>query len=145
MPDAKTPRHTGPRTYECAEDITGGKLCEARAGGLIAHARPGSLNALGVAATDGTTPDSHRTTTLDVSGVPTATATYLRTRVELIHNGREVEVTYAAAAAFGDKLKAATDGDVTPMQPGDDPRALVGTCTQPRGVPAGAKGWMGTA
>ena len=57
-------------------------------------------------------------------------------RAALAYGGDEVPVTYAADAVFGDKLKAAAAGTVTPFVSGTDtdPALIVGTCTQPEGV-----------
>lgn len=144
MPGIVVTRKTGPRSFPCAATVVGGKVCEARANGRVAHATAGSLKTLGVATADGVAAESIETGPTTVNGRPTVNAAPLPTRVGLAHSGDEVPVTYAAPAAFGDRLKAAADGNVTPMAAGDDPRMCVGTCTQPEGVIANAVGSMRT-
>ncbi|MGH8938619.1 MAG: hypothetical protein ACRDV2_04635, partial [Actinomycetes bacterium] len=57
----------------------------------------------------------------------------LGTRVA-VAKGVEVPVKYAAAAAFGDKLVAASNGRVTPAGATPDARTIVGECTELAGV-----------
>lgn len=148
-------RKGGPPSYTPAEQILGGQVVEARAAGRIGVAADGSVRALGVALTDGINPEA-------VSGVPTVVngreilvAAVLPTVVAVSNSGDEVPVTYAEPAAFGDKLAAAANGRVR-LWRGVDPdgagalttdlaSAIVGTCTAPAGVAAGAVGLMRTA
>ena len=65
---------------------------------------------------------------LDVSVLPDYTAVY---------SGVDIHVTYAAAATFGALLMAAASGQVTPFT-GTTYSQIVGRCTQPGGVAAGA-------
>ncbi len=139
---------TGPRTYVPGEAILGGQLVEARAvvGGIgrIGVAAAGSFKVLGVALTDATTPELRTTTPTTVNGRPLLDAAQLPVNVAVAYGGDEVPVTYAAAAAFGDKLIAAALGQVTPAGIDPDARSVVGTCTAPLGVAAGAVGLMRT-
>jgi hypothetical protein len=52
----------------------------------------------------------------------------------------ETLVTYAGAATFGQLLIAAANGQVTPAGAAPDVRTIVGRCTAPAGVGAGAVG-----
>lgn len=136
---------TGPRTYTPAEAITGGQLVEARAASRVGVAAAGSVKVLGVALTDAINPEAVSTTPTVVNGRPVLNAAALPTLVPVAYAGDEAPVTYAAAAAFGDKLIAAANGQVTPAGLNPDPRSIVGTCTAPAGVAAGAVGLMRTA
>ena len=138
---------TGPVTYVPAvgTTITGGQLVEGRAGGRIGVAAAGSTKVLGVAITDAISPEALVTTPAVVNGRPTLTAAALPQNVGVVSNGIEVPVTYAAAAAFGDPLVAAANGQVTPAGATPDARTIVGKCTALAGVAAGAVGLMRTA
>lgn len=143
---------TGPRTYVPAVGVTilGGQVVEARAGGRVGPCADGSLVVLGVALTDAIAPEDLTTTpvagTLNAAGLPTNTA--------VAYGGDEVPVTFNEAAAFGAKLAAAangrvrlfraTDPDGTGALIADVASALIGTCTTPAGVAAGAVGLMRT-
>lgn len=145
---------TGPRTFIPVEAILGGQLVEARAAGRIGVAAAGSLKVLGVAVTDATSPELTVTTPTTVNGRQVLNTALLPTNVGVAYGGIEVPVTYAAAAAFGDRLIAAAGGQVTPMPVAsaapttadvNNGRALVGVCTAPAGVAAAAVGLMRTA
>ena len=133
-------RKTGPKSYPCVQATTGGQLVEGRAtsGGGVGPAAAGSAKVLGVALNDAVT----TLITDPVNGVlDTAPA---GTRVN-VGKGVEVPVTYAAAAALGDKLIAAANGQVTPAGATPDARTIVGECTELAGVSAGgtvAKAWI---
>lgn len=139
---------TGPRTYVPAEPILGGQLLEARAAvggiGRVGVAAAASLKVLGVALTDAQAPEAVVTTPVVVAGRPVLNAAILPTTVATAYAGIEVPVTYVAAAAFGEKLIAAALGQVTPAGATPDARTIVGTCTAPLGVAAGAVGLMRT-
>jgi hypothetical protein len=143
---------TGPRTYVPAvgENIVGGQLVEARAGGRIGVAAAGSMKVLGVALTDAIAPEARSTEATIVNGRPLLDAATLPVNVAVAYGGDEVPVTYAAAAAFGDKLVVgATAGQVAPAAPVGtdttvDARRVVGICSAPAGVAAGAVGLMRT-
>lgn len=146
----------GPRTYTPVEPILGGQLVEGRAAGLaiagqggsggpIGVAAAGSLKVVGVAITDGQSPNAVVTTPVMVGGRSVLNAAILPTSVAVAYGGIEVPVTYAAAATFGDLLIAAANGQVTPAGATPDARTIVGRCTAPAGVAAGAVGLMRTA
>lgn len=132
---------TGPQTYIPADNavILGGQLVEAAANGRIAVAAAGSTTVLGVALGDAQAPEDLVTsTTTGADGRPVLNVAQLPTSVAVAYGGNEVKVTYAAAAAFGQKLIAAANGQVTPAGATPDARTIVGICTQPGGVAAGA-------
>ncbi len=147
---------SGPKTFTPAENITGGQVVEARAAGRIGVAAEGSLRVLGVALTDAQSPESVVTTTTTVNGRPVLNAAILPTNVGVAYGGIEVPVTYDVAAAFGDDLVATTAGRVRPYRFTDpdgagplvadtNPALIIGRCTAPAGVAAGAVGLMRTA
>lgn len=144
MPGIPVTRKTGPRSFVPAETITGGQLVEARAASRVGVAAAGSFKVLGVAIADAVTPESFQSGTTVVNGRDTLNAAPLPNRVALAYGGDEVPVVYVAAAAFGDKLIAAAAGQVTPAGLTPDARTIVGTCTVPEGVAAGAVGLMRT-
>lgn len=140
---------TGPTSYTPAELILGGQVVEARAASRVGVAAAGSLKALGVAVVDSINPEAVVTDSVVVNGRPTLNAAILPTVCPVAHSGIDVPVTYAAAAAFGDKLICAANGQVAPpvLAAGATPdaRAIVGTCSAPAGVAAGAVGLVRTA
>ncbi len=134
------PRFTdGPRTYEAVEVVTGGQLVEARAGGIdnpgAGVAGAGSNKVLGVAQKDanpqGGQPAAPAAGVLDVTLAPREFA--------VIADGF-VPCTYAAAAAYGDRLIAAANGQVTPAGAAPDARQIVGRCEEKGGVVLGGVG-----
>ncbi|AYB69350.1 scaffolding protein [Mycobacterium phage Gravaillia] len=143
-------RKAGPRTFTPAATkfIRGGRVVEATTGGRIQEAAAGSVRTLGVALTDAIAPEDVVTTpTTDAHGRPVTALYGLPTTVAVADAGIEVKVTYAANANFGDRLVAAANGTVTPAGEDVDPRAIVGKCTEPKGVVVGtnAVGLMETA
>lgn len=134
----------GPKSFQPAEQILGGQLVEARAASRVGVAGAGSLKVLGVALTDGVNPEAISSTPATVSGRPVLNAALLPVTVGVAYGGMEVPVTYSAAAAFGDKLVATANGQVGPAGVTPDARTIVGTCTAPAGVAAGAVGLMRT-
>ncbi|MGR6579274.1 hypothetical protein ACT89R_01715 [Rhodococcus qingshengii] len=133
---------SGPRTYIPAELILGGQLVEGRAGGRIGVAAAGSVKVLGVALTDAQSPDTLVTTPTTVGGYPNLNVAPLPTSVGVSYSGTETPVKYSAAAQFGDQLAATAGGTVAPIGATPDARAIVGKCTAPAGVAAGAVGLM---
>lgn len=144
-------RKTGPKSYPCVQATTGGQLVEGRATGSggVGPAADGSAKVLGVALNDAVT----TLVTEPVNGVLDTAP--LGTRVNVAKNV-EVPVTYAEAAAFGDKLVAAANGQVRPWRAADpdgagplgadtDFRTIVGECVELGGVAAGgtvAMAWI---
>lgn len=141
---------TGPKTFTPAEAILGGQLVEARAASRIGVAGANSAKVLGVALTDATSPELISTAATVVNGRSVLNAALLPPNVAVAYGGDEVPVKYVAAAAFGDKLVAAATGQVTPFVnaaagAASNAHLIVGTCTAPAGVAAGAVGLMRTA
>lgn len=133
-------RQTGPKSYPAVEAILGGQLVEGRAtnGGSVGVAAAASVTVLGVSLNDAVAV----LVTDPVNGVLDTAP--LGTRVN-VAKSLEVPVKYAAAAAFGDKLVAASAGRVTPAGATPDARTIVGECTELGGVAAAdtvAKAWI---
>lgn len=139
---------TGPVTYTVAEAVKGGQLVEARAGGKIGVAGDGSLKVLGVATRDARPPQSATGTTAD--GFPVLNVEANISEFVAVGCFAQYPVVFAEAAAFGDRLAAAangqvrrfrdTDPDATGALIADTASALIGVCTEPNGVAAGATG-----
>lgn len=133
----------GPITYTPAsgQTIKGGMLVEGAAGGRIEVASAGSFVVLGVALTDAIAPEQVSTTvTTDALGRPVLTAVRIPTTVAVANSGDEVKVTYSAATTLGQSLVSTGSGAVGPAGATPDARTIVGVCTEPLGVAAGAVG-----
>lgn len=134
------PRYTtASQTYEVVEQVTGGQLVEARAASKIGVAGAGSAKCLGIARGDalpaGTAQDS-----TDVFGNPVIQTSPVNQYVT-VSRAECYRVKYAAAASFGDLLKTAALGQVTPWVSGTDAAGLIiGRCVEPAGVALGALG-----
>lgn len=137
MPSIPMRTQGGPQSYDVAEAITGGQLVEGRANSTVGKAAAGSTKVLGVALNDAVTAASINTGV--VNGVLNAAPA--ETRVVVAKSGVEVPVTYAADATFGQRLKAAANGTVTPFVSGTDtdPALIVAICTEPDGVTVATK------
>lgn len=139
----------GPATYPVGAPATAG-AATVKGGQLVAvdgtdatkvNVADGSTPVLGVALYDAAPiPDQSGDQTgygqpiIDISVPPGYVA--------VAYGGVDIPVTYANTAALGDLLKAAAGGQVTPYVSGTDTDAtlIVGRCTQPGGVTAGAVG-----
>ncbi|BDB62364.1 hypothetical protein ACLBYD_30330 [Rhodococcus sp. C26F] len=131
----------GPKSFIPAEVILGGQLVEARTGGRIGVAAADSVKVLGVALTDGQSPETAQGgTTVDAIGRPIINAMPIPTVVSVAYAGTETKVTYSAAATFGDKLVSTGSGKVGPAPVDATAAEIVGICTQPQGVAANAVG-----
>lgn len=126
----------GQRTYVPAvgSPVTGGQLVEARTGGRIGPAAAASVRVLGVALTDAVAPEDIVTDPVLSGGQYVLNAAPKAQNVAVASNGKEVPVTYSAAAAFGDLLVATANGQVAPAGATPDARTIVGRCTAPAGV-----------
>ncbi|NKS97490.1 hypothetical protein [Prescottella equi] len=131
----------GPKSFTPTEVILGGQLVEGRDNGRIGVAAADSERVLGVAITDGQSPDTAQSgPTTDAIGRPVVNAMPIPTVVSVAYSGTEVKVTYSAAAKFGEALVSTGDGKVGPA-PADAPAAaIVGRCTEPKGVAANGVG-----
>lgn len=125
----------GPDTVTVNVAVTGGQLVMPDSTtGRVKPATAGATTVLGVALED---------------GAPVASQTALnysiaRPEIAVAYAPIDIRVTYAAAAAFGQKLKAAASGAVTPWVTGTDtaPEQIVGICTEPAGVASAGVGRM---
>jgi hypothetical protein len=142
MPAIPQVTKTGPRTYVAVSGTTvlAGQVVEARAGGRIGPAAAGSLVVLGVALQDSIAPEDLVTTATTVGQRSVLNTAVLPQNVAVAYGPVETLVTYAGAATFGQLLVAAANGQVTPAGAAPDVRTIVGRCTAPAGVGAGAVG-----
>lgn len=122
----------GPDTVTVNVAVVGGQLVEpdTTAPGKVKPCTAGSTQCLGVALEDGS-PTSAQT------ALNYATA---RPEIAVAYSPVDCRVIYTAAANFGDVLIAAATGQVTPAGAAPDARTIVGRCTEPLGVGAGAVG-----
>jgi len=131
----------GPANYQVSALVTGGSLVVADGGGAttISTAGAAAINVLGVAVDDASPIISQAGNTTGY-GSPLLDISVLRDYTAVVSGGVDIHVTYAAAATFGVLLKTAANGQVTPWVSGTDtlPATIVGRCTQPGGVLAGA-------
>jgi len=117
----------GPATYEVNAAVTAGQL-------VMPDSTTGKIK-----------PDSAATTVLGVARDDAAPAgsssstnfSTLRPEVAVYSAPFQVRVTFAANTAYGEKVIAAANGQVTP---GVAAGQVVGYCTEPGGVLSGAKG-----
>jgi hypothetical protein len=132
----------GPDSYQVSAAVAGGTLVVADGASALTVSTAGAnaINVLGVAGNDAAPIPNQASNTdslaggaplLDVSVVPDYVAVY---------HGADMHVTYAANATFGQLLKAAASGQVTPWVDGTDthPAYIIGRCTQPGGVTTSA-------
>lgn len=139
MPGVLPRFESGPPSFTVAEAITGGQLVEARAASVVGVAAAGSAKCIGVARTDAQ-PSSVSPTGTTVYGAPSIDVSIPPDKVAVASEGY-YQLTYVAAAAFGDRLKCAALGKVTPWITATDSAALiVGVCMEPAGVSAAALG-----
>ena len=126
----------GPDSYQVSATVLGGQLvvADGSSASTVSVAGAAAINVLGVAGNDASpiVSQAGNTTTygqsvVDISVLPDYVAVY---------HGADMHVTYAANATFGQLLKAASSGQVTPWVSGTDtlPATIVGRCTQPGGV-----------
>lgn len=142
MVSAITPRYIdGPITCDVTEAVTPGQLVETRTSTLhgaaqypVGVAAAGSSLVVGVALGAATPSDTVQATGL-VYTLPQAVAVAME--------GIVPGVTYAASATFGQLLKAAASGQVTPFVSGTDAvEKIVGRCWEPAGVSSAGVGKM---
>jgi hypothetical protein len=131
----------GPDSYQVSAQVLGGQLVvpDASPASTVSVAGAAAINVLGVAGIDAA-PIVSQAGTNTGYGQPVVDISFLPDYVAVYHGPCDTHVTYAAAATFGQLLKAAALGQVTPWVSGADtnPATIVGRCTQPGGVLAGA-------
>jgi hypothetical protein len=141
MPGALPHYTKGPASYQVSAAVTGGQLvCKTTANSttIIPNVTAGATNILGVAGNDAAPIVSQAGNTtaygdplLDISALGDYVAVYSG-------GGIDMHVVYEAACDFGDLLMAAaTAGNVKKYVAGTADQ-IVGRCTQPGGVTAGA-------
>lgn len=137
--------------YEAVDPVQGGQLVVAKAGATnpgvqgITPAGAGALNVLGVAARAAEPLADQNLSGTDSDGYPVAYPNPVN-ELTAVYKRAVVPVTYAAVAVgFGNKLKAAANGTVTPFVDGTDTDAslIVGECRVVGGM--GAGGGVGLA
>lgn len=122
----------GPDTVTVNVAVTGGQLVMPDSTtGAVKPATAGATTVLGVALEDGAPASSQ--TNLNFSTA--------RPQVAVCYSSVDVRVTYAANCAWGVKLMAAANGQVTPYVAGTADQ-IVGICTEPAGVTSGNVGRM---
>lgn len=124
----------GPDTVTVNVAVTGGQLVMPDSTtGKVKPATAGATTVLGVALEDGAPTSSQTPLNFSVA----------RPEIAVAYGDVDINVTYAATAAWGVKLKAAANGQVTPWVSGTDAADLiVGVCTAPAGVTSGNVGRM---
>lgn len=140
MPGALPHNHHGPDSYQVSAQVLGGQLvvADGSSATTVSVAGANAINVLGVAGADAA-PIVSQAGNVTGYGQPVVDISVLGDYVPVWH-GVDIHVTYAAAATFGQLLKAAASGQVTPWVDGTDthPAYIIGRCTQPGGVAAGA-------
>ena len=140
MPGALPHYGRGPASYQVSAAVAGGTLvvADGSSATTVSTAGAAAVNVLGYAGNDAAPIPNQAGNTdslaggapiLDISVVPDYTAVYM--------GPCDVHVTYAAAATFGALLMTAASGQVTPFT-GSTYSQIIGRCTQPGGVAAGA-------
>lgn len=129
----------GPAGYEVSAAVTGGQLVEPDGTtGKIKPATNQSTTVLGVALTDAEPAGTDPTNPLNVA--------WARPNVSVLYAPNDVDVTYSAAATFGQRLVSSGSGQVRPYAPAATPAdtvdMIVGVCTAADGVGAAAVGRM---
>lgn len=142
----------GPASYLVSGLVLGGQLVvpTGNTATTVTVAGAAAVNCLGVAGADANNTNPEGTPSLPGGwpgdGSNTGQDQLLETSALNIavpvYNNVDINVTYAAAANFGQLLKAAASGQVTPWVDGTDtdPGTIVGRCTNPGGVASGAVG-----
>lgn len=122
----------GPDTMPVNVAVTGGQLVMPDSTtGKVKPATAGATTVLGVALADAAPTSSQSPTNFSTA----------RPDVAVAYGDIDVRVTYAANAAWGVKLMAAANGQVTPYVAGTADM-IVGICAEPAGVSSGSVGRM---
>lgn len=157
MPGVVNKYETGPKTYEAKSNITGGQCVEYATGAptqaglsLVQPAAANSTKFAGVASKDAVANANQAglQTFTSGDGYPAINVAVPSESVAVIKRG-EVPLKYAAAAVYGDRVKCAANGQVTPWVVGTDTdiTTIVGRCEEQAGVASGAVGmtWINVA
>jgi len=140
MPGALPHNRLGPDSFQVSAQVLGGQLvvADGSSATTVSVAGVGAILVLGVAGADAA-PIVSQAGNTTAYGQSLTDISVLPDYVPVYH-GVDMHVTYAAAAVFGVLLKVAALGQVTPWVSGVDTNAalIVGRCTQPGGVAAGA-------
>lgn len=132
MPGVIPRQVQGPDTFEVSSAVTGGQLVEPDTGGKIKPAAANSTKVLGVALNDAQPAGSAPNNPIN-TGWPSPQVAVAR--------DVDVRVTYNAAANLGDPLVTTANGQVKPYTAGTSTfDQVIGRCTEPLGVAAGAVG-----
>jgi hypothetical protein len=141
MPGRLPHYKTGPASYQVSALVIGGQLVQstsANATTVMPCATSASLLVLGVAGNDASPivsqaafvdANAGNAPLVDISVLPDYTAVY---------RGVDIGVTYEAACSFGAQLMAAATAGNVKAWDGTTVGAIIGRCTQPGGVLAGA-------
>lgn len=122
----------GPDTMPVNVAVTGGQLVMPDSTtGKVKPATAGATTVLGVALADAAPTSSQSPTNFSTA----------RPDVAVAYGDIDVRVTYAANSAWGVKLMAAANGQVTPYVAGTADM-IVGICAEPAGVSSGSVGRM---
>lgn len=142
MPGVTPVYEHGPVTFEVSVNVTGGLLVEPDTAnaGMVHLAGAASAICLGVA-----TKDSVPASASQNSTVPIALTAYNESPVTQyvgVANNGVWNLTAAAAVAFGQLVKCAAAGTVTPYVQGTDtnPSLIIGRCVEPLGIASAGKG-----
>jgi hypothetical protein len=122
----------GPDTMPVNVAVTGGQLVMPDSTtGKVKPATASATTVLGVALADAAPTSSQSATNFSTA----------RPEVAVAYGDVDVRVTYAANCAWGVKLMAAANGQVTPYVAGTADM-IVGICTEPAGATSGSAGRM---
>jgi hypothetical protein len=138
MPGAVPAFVHGPVTFVTNANavIVGGQLVESDGGtpALIRPAGAGSATCVGVATNDSVGVSVSQVPTVPGTDSPVVNISILDQYNAIAMHG-VWRLTYAAAATFGQRLKCAANGQVTPWVSGtDNPELIVGICYESAGV-----------
>lgn len=135
----------GPVTFQVSAAVAAGLLVESD-GGSPAMCRPASAGSelcIGVATLDAVPTTTSQTPTVPGWPGPSINAALLPPYTSVAARGVWL-LQYAASCAFGDRVKCAAAGQVTPWIFGtDNPELIVGICYEPAGVTFSSPGTLG--
>jgi hypothetical protein len=128
----------GPDSYQVSAAVIGGTLviADGSSATTVSTAGANAINVLGVAGNDAQPAPNQAGDTDSLAGSAPLLDISVAGDYTAVYHGCDMHVTYAANATFGQLLKAAASGAVTPWVDGTDthPAYIIGRCTQPGGV-----------